>query len=294
MSDLRAEVLRVAATLPVGSPLRRTLLITLKQAAEFTLYKDYLAWNEELYAKGDYSHPGMNLRMNWMKAEHSSEKTFAVLENLYYKSTTTDAKLHAWASRIKDPNVAVSLAYTAWKLQNGRLNQFDSPYFFQNWKGGAARFQAFGALVEKACSARFWEIAGRDARVKPEAPPTAKDTFTPPAVPTDLIPTTASDWELYSSSPGAGQAARALASATATIVGMVGRNVTPYNKDDKNAAAIQAVRSRMNKVFSTYADWGATDGEPESVFRSVLRKYVTLYLDKWTFPKTYDALSRFG
>ena len=290
MPNLREQTIRLAYANPA---LRPHLLSFLKQGAAFTLYQDYLAWKETLSETGDYSHPAMWMRMDWRKAEHASEKTFAVLENLWYKDTDTDAKLHAWASRIKDPNVAVSLAYTAYKLQKGDVNRFENGYFFQNWKSQFARFKVFGARVEKACADRFWEIAGRDTRVKPEAPPAATSTFTPPAIPSDLVPTTAFDWQLYDT-PGAGKAARALATAMATILKMAGRNILPSNTDAKNAATVMALRDRMARVFSTYDEWGANDGEPESVFRDILRKYLRLYLDKWTFEKTFDALGRFA
>jgi hypothetical protein len=288
--DLREQTIRLAYA---NSALRPHLLAALKQGAAFTLYREYLAWKDELSAKEDYSHPGMNLRMDWRKAEHSSEKTFEVLANLWYKDADSEAKLHAWASRIRDPNVAVSMAYTAHKLANADFTRFDNEYFYQNWKANATRFKVFGALAEKACEARFWEIAGRDSRVKPEAPPAAKSTFTPPPIPPNLIPTTADGWQLYDS-PGAGRAARALATAMETILTMAGRNILPTNKDADNAKKVYELRARMNKVFSTYGEWGATDGEPESVFRSVLRRYVKTYLDDWTFSKTFDALGRFG
>ena len=292
----QATLLRYASSLPEGHETRRAIVAAVsKVASDFTLYKDYLAWRNEveveLRAKNDadpedyHTHPVQNMRMDRYKAESSSEKTFAVLENLYYKDVNSEAKLHAWASRITDPNTAVSLAYTGWKLSKGDLSRWDNSYFVGNWKGYGARFKLFGEQVQKACEARFWEIAGRDSRVKP--PASTKPVFEPPSLPT--LTSTADAWQLYDQ-PGAGRAAAALTAATLTILKMVGRNITPYNKDEKNAEAVIALLHRMNKVFRTYSEWGATDGEPVGVFIGILRRYLAKYLDEWQFRKTFQAM----
>lgn len=295
----RLTLLRFASSLPVESETRRAIVATVgKFASDFTLYTDYLAWRNEveaeLRAKNDadpedyHTHPVQNMRMNRYKAESSSEKTFAVLENLYYKDVNSEAKLHAWASRITDPNTAVSLAYTGWKLSKGDLTRWDNSYFVENWKSYGARFKLFGEQVQKACEARFWEIAGRDSRAKPPAPASTKPVFVPPPLP--ALKGTAAGWQLYDE-PGAGRAAAALSAATLTILKMAGRNITPYNKDEKNAEAVRALLARMNKVFRTYSEWGATDGEPVGVFIGILRRYLAKYLDEWQFRKTFQAMT---
>jgi hypothetical protein len=300
--SLRENILKLASEHP---ELRKHLVPILRQAgSEFTLYQEYMKlrdaagqrWRdspedspEHEEAWKEYSRL-TGFRMNRLQAEDTSEKTFLALENLYNKEATSASKLHSWASRIKDPNTAVSLAYTGWKLAHGKFSASDNPVFASNWKWAKAKIQTFGGLVEEACTARFWEILGVNPRVKP-APPVIQEEkkWAPPAVPSNLIPQDTMSWQIYDS-PGAGRVAKALATATATILTMAGRNVTPANTDAKNEALVRKLRARMQKVLNTYAKWGAADGEPETVMLAALRKYVKSYLNEYKFPKTINAL----
>jgi len=302
--SLRKNVLKLALDYP---ELRKHLVPFLRRAgSEFTLYEEYLklrdvAWQQWKQASEDSPEQDAawkayskfdRARMNRFKAESTTEKTFAALENLFDKvgGVASEQKLHAWASRIKDPNTAVSLAYTGFKLKIGRFGRSNSEYFFSNWKWNASKIKAFGEMVEQACSARFWEIFGVQPRVKPVPLVQEQPTWAPPAIPAGLIPQDAMSWQIYDQ-PGAGRVAKALASATATILAMAGRNITPANTDAKNVALVRKLRDRMQKVLRTYAEWGAADGEPETVMLRALRKYVSSYLNDYRHPKTLEALN---
>lgn len=281
------SLIRLAASFPKEDPDRAVILATV-QEDKFNLYDRYLKFRQELLSAEEYSHPGLNIRMDQYKAVSTTPKSFEVLENLWFNESRTPAKVHAWASRIRDPNVAVSLAYTAWKLRQGWLRRYENEYFFENWDDQMSQFKAFAQIVEAACEARFWEIAGKESRTKPVKDVIPK--FSPPPIPENLIPTTAGAWNLYEKR-GSTEAALNLAKAMETILKSAGKNILPTNTDEKNAQYVNELRNQMDKIFDHYSEWGASDGEPESVFRSVLRTYLSLYLDKWTFPKTQRALS---
>lgn len=285
MPNLHELTIRLAYA---NTNLRPHLLAALKQGAEFTLYDRYLAWADKF---NRYPLSSPHLRMNRLEAENYSPRTFQVLESLWLKDVDTEAKLHSWASRIKNPNVAMSLAYTAHKLVNASVTRYDNEYFFTNWKSRAAQFMAFGGLVEKACEARFWEIVGRDSRVKPATPPAIRRTFTPPPIPSDL-PKTVEDWQLYDI-PGAGQAVLSLKTTLSSILTKAGQDILPTNTDIDNQKKVSVLISRMRDALEAHSAWGAMDGDSADVAQEVLERYLSQYLDKFDFPKTFNALYHF-
>lgn len=310
--SLRSRVIRLAHARP---EFQGVLLPLLKEATEKTagqydeLFEEFLKERDRVYKRyeafdGQYGDDNPELdeaylqytKLDRLRVQRSKsypdDKTWLTLENLNSKNVISESKLHAWASRISDANTALRIVNAAKRLSAGALSRYDSPYFADGWNYREKDYRAFGALVEKAVTDRFWEMVGRSTRVKPVAPPSTKPTFTPPAIPPNLVPTTADGWELYSSVAGSGSAARALGKSMTVALKMVGRNVTPLNKDEKNAKSLQEITRRMGKILDTYGEWGARDTEPEGRVIDVLEGYLKLYLDRWDFRKTYDSLSR--
>jgi hypothetical protein len=281
--DLRTAVIKLAHAQPT---LRKPLLVVLKEASsQFTLYDDWLSWRDDLRKSGDPDRLAWRLDMNMYKAVNTSEKTFAVLERLYYDEKTTRAQLYSWASRLKDPNALVSLAYTGWKLSKGQLTRSDSEYFFVNWKSLKDDFKAFGARVHDACAERFWELAGRKTREKPEAVP--KVRFQPPPVP--KVSRTADGWELFDVIGRDGVADK-LNDRVMKLLETTGKLVTPDNSDDLNAKNLRLVVADMQKLTDEYASFGASDGQVMYRFMTDLYKYVKSYIPEDTFPKTHVAV----
>jgi len=307
MTNLRSKLIRLAHSKP---ELRQHLLPLLTRVAggesllsEFLAEKDQ-AWKDFVRIEGESGRDSPETdaaysrfsRFDGMRIQRSksfpTDKTWETIEALYYKDVDSDSKLHAWASRISDGNTAIRIAHAGSMLRTGNMRGWYSGYFLTNWKSSEANFRVFGERVEKAATERFWELAGRGDRVKPDVPPSKKPVFVPPAIPPNLVPMTADGWELYSSVAGSGTAAKALGKSMAVTLGMVGRNVTPYNTDAKNAKNLQEITRRMGKILRTYQNWGALDTEPEGHVIDVLEGYLKLYLDRWNFQKTYDSLSR--
>jgi len=257
------------------------------------LYGQYLAWIKTLGSEG--YEISWRLKPNFNKANFTKEKDFEVIEKLWTKEVYSSSALHSWASRITDMNTASRLHVAARTYPKGYL-----PYEYRDsWLMQSIRVRKdptaikFITNLTEAIEALFWEITGKSDRVKPEAPPPkAKPTWNPPEIPPNLVPMTADGWELYSSQPGSGQAAKALGRAMTTALGMVGRNVTPYNKDEKNTAILAKIIARFGKALETQADFGAGDTEPESRAIDVFEAYLKKYLDRWDFEKTWRALDR--
>jgi len=78
------------------------------------------------------------------------------------------------------------------------------------------------------------------------------------------------------------------------VLKLVGKHVTPHNKDVKNAANIKAIMARMSKAMETYAEWGTQDTEPRYVARDAVRSYLKLYLNSWDFQNTFNAIDAWG
>lgn len=286
-NDLRSAVIKLAQTQPT---LRKPLLAVLKEASsQFTLYDDWLSWREDLRRNGDPDRLAWRLDMNMHKAVNTSEKTFAVLERLYYDEKTTRAQLYSWASRLKDPNALVSLAYTGWKLSKGQFNVTDSSYFFTNWDRRKSDFKAFGAMVHDACAERFWERAGRKTRERPEDVPRVR--FQPPPVPT--ISRSADWWELYLNKAESEGVASKLNDRTMKLLETTGKLITPDNSDDENAKYMREVVADMRKLTDEYASFGAADGEVMYRFMKDLKKYVRSYLPEDTFLKTHNVMESY-
>lgn len=307
--SLRSQVIRLAHARPEFQGVLLPLLksTSKKVASGFSLFKDFQdarkeAWeayeqlesqtgdSEETNAAYSVVRQFDALGMSFSKA-YPEEKTFEALRNLFDKDIVTESKIHSWASRISDGNTAVRFSSAGWNIKVGRVSASRGSFFYQNWKYQEKEFIAFGALVEKATTERFWELAGRGTRVKPVAPPSAKQTFTPPAIPSNMVPMTANGWDLYESVAGSGSAAKALGKSMTVALKMVGRNVTPLNTDAKNAKNLQDIIRRMGKILNTYGEWGARDSEPGNGVIDVFEQYVGLYLDRPRFRKTYDSLS---
>jgi len=73
------------------------------------------------------------------------------------------------------------------------------------------------------------------------------------------IPTTGDDWELYTSEPGHGKAARALTSALKSAFKRIEKAVF----DGKTVPeAVMEASTALSKVQSTYSENGAADSEP--------------------------------
>jgi hypothetical protein len=291
MTDLRSKLIRLAYQRP---ELRGDLLPILRTASSFTLWKEYEAYQDEIrkawseaVTVGEDLAPALEedlaaayynlrtLRMDKSKALDTSDAE-KMLSSLFYRGVTSESQIAAWMSRVTTGNTAMSLAFTGYLLKTEQLEDYNTP-----------SFKVFGALVEKAATERFWELAGRSKRVPVKK---QKPKFDAPAIPPSLIPTNATGWQLYSTMPGANTAAKAIAKSMTVALQMAGRNVTPSNTDAANAKAVSAILSRMSKILQTHREVGASDSEPRYVMLKVLEKYLKMYLDTYDFPKTFGVI----
>jgi DNA-binding ferritin-like protein len=145
-------------------------------------------------------------------------------------------------------------------------------------------------VVSQIFYTRALELAGLGRMEVPTVAPKAKPKFNPPAIPTNLVPTDARGWQLYSMG-GAETAAKGLSSVMQNALMSVGRNVTPYNTDSANAKNLSAIIDRMHKALSTRSQYGASDSEPRNVMYDVFEGYLKLYLDRWEWPKTWQVIN---
>lgn len=145
-------------------------------------------------------------------------------------------------------------------------------------------------VVSQIFYTRALELAGLGRMEVPTVAPKAKPKFNPPAIPTNLVPTDARGWQLYSMG-GAETAAKGLTSVMQNALMSVGRNVTPYNTDSANAKNLSAIIDRMHKALNTRSQYGASDSEPRNVMYDVFEGYLKLYLDRWEWPKTWQVIN---
>lgn len=251
------------------------------------LYSDIRKYQDE-------NPSGPPLGLKYSVAVFPKVRTYRILVALYEKNIMTPAGLHAWASRISDINTAIALNLAAFRLFSGRWDwdymQDANAGFMQDawWRDSIGK--RWLPLVMAATEQRAWEIAGVSKREKPPSDPKPAPKWDPPSIPDRLIPMTAEGWELYQAMPGSERAARSLGASLRVALEMAGRKITPHNKDEKNAAIVKAILSRMAKVLTTYSRFGAMDTEPPYHARHAFRKYLGGYLDHWTYPKTFNVI----
>jgi hypothetical protein len=233
---------------------------------------------------------------------HSTRKEEAAIANHLDKSGGDGKdlvqRILRSVNRIKDPMVALRMASACgWLMRMpSTLRDIYDRHGYCDY-GRCVNYMPHVKEAMLAAQQVYWwkalQLSGaRDLKMptlsvtpppKPEKP-----KFNPPAVPSNLIPTTVDGWQLYDK-PGAGRAARALAKSMAVVLRMAGKHITPLNADGKNAKAVSKLLNRMDKVRDTYSDFGASDSDPRGVVKDVLEGYLKLYLDEWEYRKTFNA-----
>lgn len=97
---------------------------------------------------------------------------------------------------------------------------------------------------------------------------------------TMTLPRTAQDWQLYTSKPGAGVAARCLTAALGRLLKEADRHkVEGYIPTRQTVGAL--IQKHLYPVMERYTKFGATDTEPRCVAYDTVEKALGLKRGDW-------------
>lgn len=123
-----------------------------------------------------------------------------------------------------------------------------------------------------------------------------KPKVAPPPIPKRLLPSGASEWELFSDMKGAKAVARGLTSVLGNVMKSMGSALVVATTPKARGKAAQNAAKRMEKALSKKSDYGASDTEPRYQARWRLRSYAALVLDtqepsiQFEYPEIYNGL----
>ena len=118
----------------------------------------------------------------------------------------------------------------------------------------------------------------------------------PPAIPPNLLPKSADDWELYSSMKGVGVVARGLTSVLGNVMKSLGKALMNAKTKAARGKAAQNAAKRMSKALEKKSSFGAADTEPLYQARWRLREYAALCLGtqesalQFDYPEIYNGM----
>ena len=96
----------------------------------------------------------------------------------------------------------------------------------------------------------------------------------------NTLPKTASDWQLYTSKPGAGVAARSLTAALGRLLKEANTHKAEgYIPTRHTVGAL--IQKHLAPVMDRYAEFGATDTEPRCVAYDTVEKALGLTRGSW-------------